>query len=72
MKTAPYFVTQGGGKVVDAGGLFIFIEKPDCPGLEVGDVKPDEWDMLGPFDENGKRITDFFDPNDPGDIDWDD
>ena len=39
----PVFTTQGGGLVRDVNGRFIFIEKPNCPGLDVGDDMPAEW-----------------------------
>ena len=35
--------TQGGGLVREVGGTFIFVTKPDCPGLDVGDEMPKEW-----------------------------
>lgn len=40
----PVFGTQGGGLVREVNGKFIFIEKPNCPGLDVGDEMPAEWD----------------------------
>lgn len=40
----PVYGTQGGGLVRETGGKFIFIEKPNCPGLDVGDEMPKEWD----------------------------
>ncbi len=39
----PVWGTQGGGLVREVGGKFIFVEKPDCPGLDVGDEMPAEW-----------------------------
>ena len=39
----PVYGTQGGGLVREVGGIFIFVEKPDCPGLDVGDKMPGEW-----------------------------
>ena len=42
----PVWGTQGGGLVreVERGrDRYIFVEKPDCPGLDVGDFMPDEW-----------------------------
>lgn len=41
----PVFGTQGGGLVREVSpNKFIFVEKPNCPGLDVGDFMPDEWD----------------------------
>ena len=40
----PVFGTQGGGLVREVKGQFIFVTKPDCPGLDVGDEMPAEWD----------------------------
>lgn len=43
----PVFGTQGGGLVREIktgnGYTYIFVEKPDCPGLDVGDTMPEEW-----------------------------
>lgn len=40
----PVFGTQGGGLVREVGpNHYIFVEKPDCPGLDVGDDMPEEW-----------------------------
>ena len=39
----PVWGTQGGGVVRDVNGTYIFVEKPDCPGLGVGDEMPEEW-----------------------------
>ncbi len=42
----PVFDTQGGGLVREVGeGTFIFVEKPSCPGFEVGDIMPEEWGL---------------------------
>ena len=38
--------TQGGGLVREVQGTFIFVEKPQCPGLDVGDEMPQEWDII--------------------------
>ena len=40
----PVWGTQGGGLVREVGNHFVFVEKPDCPGLDVGDFMPAEWD----------------------------
>lgn len=46
----PVFATQGGGLVrevrTDKGYKYIFVEKPDCPGLDVGDFMPQEWSIV--------------------------
>jgi len=39
----PVFATQGGGLVREVNGRYIFVVKPDCPGLDVGDEMPSEW-----------------------------
>ena len=36
--------TQGGGLVREINGIYIFVKKPDCPGLDIGDEMPREWD----------------------------
>lgn len=46
----PVYGTQGGGLVREVNGAFIFIEKPDCPGLDVGDVMPQEWGIVAAND----------------------
>ncbi len=38
--------TQGGGLVREVNGTFVFVEKPDCPGLDVGDEMPEEWGII--------------------------
>ncbi len=42
----PVYGTQGGGLVRDVNGTCIFVEKPDCPGLDVGDEMPKEWGIV--------------------------
>ena len=41
----PVYATQGGGKAREVNGAFVFIEAPDCPGLDVGDIVPQDWDI---------------------------
>mgnify|MGYP001577689940 CR=1 FL=1 len=41
----PVYGTQGGGLVRQVGTTYIFVEKPDCPGLDVGDAMPEEWGL---------------------------
>ena len=36
--------TPGGGLVREAGNILIFVTKPACPGLDVGDEMPEMWD----------------------------
>lgn len=42
----PVWGTQGGGLVREVKGTYIFVEKPDCPGLDVGDDMPEEWGII--------------------------
>lgn len=45
----PVFYTQGGGLVREVSQnpyRYIFVEKPDCPGLDVGDYMPKEWSLV--------------------------
>lgn len=45
----PVFATQGGGLVREVSQnpfTYIFVEKPGCPGLDVGDTMPKEWDIV--------------------------
>ncbi|MBI2482011.1 MAG: hypothetical protein HYV76_00320 [Candidatus Vogelbacteria bacterium] len=42
----PVWGTQGGGLVREVNGTYIFVEKPDCPGLNVGDEMPEEWGIF--------------------------
>ena len=40
------WATQGGGLVREVNGTYIFVEKSDCPGLDVGDEMPVEWGII--------------------------
>ncbi len=41
------WATQGGGVAIeDKNGNMVFIEKPDCPGLDVGDYVPKERGLI--------------------------
>jgi len=52
----PVFATQGGGLVREVGkNTYVFVEQPDCPGLEVGDVMPSEWD-LAPANQQARDL----------------
>jgi len=42
----PVWGTQGGGLVREINGTYIFVEKPDCPGLDVGDEMSAEWGII--------------------------
>lgn len=42
----PVFGTQGGGLAREVKGQYFFVTKPDCPGLDVGDEVPAEWDLI--------------------------
>jgi hypothetical protein len=42
----PVYGTQGGGLARKSDGNYYFVTDPDCPGLQVGDKVPDEWDIV--------------------------
>jgi hypothetical protein len=43
----PVYATQGGGLVREvAPNRYIFVEKPDCSGLSVGDYMPEGWSTI--------------------------
>jgi hypothetical protein len=43
----PVWGTQGGGLVREVGfNHYVFVVKPDCPGLDVGDDMPQEWGII--------------------------
>ncbi len=50
----PVYGTQGGGLVRSVGQTYIFVEKPDCPGLDVGDEMPEEWGII-PANEQARQ-----------------
>ena len=51
--------TQGGGLVREVNpGQFIFVEKPDCPGLDVGDLMPDQWGIIPANDKARQEMDD--------------
>lgn len=52
----PVYGTQGGGLVRQIGAAYIFIEKPDCPGLDIGDTMPEEWGVI-PANEHAREET---------------
>lgn len=53
------FATQGGGLVRWSGGCYRFIEAPDCPGLSVGDIMPDEWSIIPVDKEWGEEFEEL-------------
>ncbi|OHA20743.1 MAG: hypothetical protein A2849_01665 [Candidatus Taylorbacteria bacterium RIFCSPHIGHO2_01_FULL_51_15] len=55
----PVWGTQGGGLVRQMGKNYIFVEKPDCPGLDVGDFMPEEWGIIPANSSARKEIGDY-------------
>jgi hypothetical protein len=63
--------TQGGGLVRWVNGTYIFVEKPDCPSLDIGDEMPKEWGVapaneharqaMDDAEEFGRVVEEFFD-----------
>jgi hypothetical protein len=63
----PVWGTQGGGLVRRSGNHYIFVEKPDCHGLDVGDAMPEEWAIASANNaarEEMNQVEEDFD-NDP-------
>ncbi len=63
----PVWGTQGGGLVREVGAnQYIFIEKPDCPGLDVGDYMPAEWGIIpaNSLASESAENEEFGDPDD--------
>ncbi len=52
----PVWGTQGGGLVQEVNGTYIFVEKPSCPGLNVDDTMPREWDVIPANDLAKKQM----------------
>ena len=50
----PVWATQGGGLVREVGEKYIFVERPNCPGLDVGDEIPEEWGVI-PANERARK-----------------
>ena len=42
----PVWGTQGGGLVRQVRDRYIFVEKPNCPSLDIGDEMPGEWGLI--------------------------
>jgi len=55
--TAVYY-PQGGGTAVQRGGEYFWKEPPEwMKDASPGDLVPDEWDIVGPFNsETGERL----------------
>jgi hypothetical protein len=52
----PVYGTQGGGLVREiAPNLYRFVEKPNCPGLDVGDTMPKEWGIV-PVNQRAQKF----------------
>ncbi len=50
----PVYGTQGGGLVRYVDGRYVFVEKPNCAGFDVGDEMPQEWGVI-PSNEAARR-----------------
>jgi len=48
-KIAVYGTQGGGAAICNSRNEYFFIEKPDCPGLDIGDNMPEEWGTTGPI-----------------------
>ena len=49
--------TKGGGLVREVGAdVYIFVEAPDCPGLNVGDTMPAEWGII-PANDTARTVV---------------
>lgn len=57
----PVYATQGGGLVRFVRDRPIFITKPDCPGLNIGDRVPRDWDMAPANDLAQKELEEIHD-----------
>jgi len=62
----PVYGTQGGGLARDVNGIFVFVTKPECPGLDVGDEVPEHWDFIPANDLARKREMAEFLADDRG------
>ncbi len=56
----PVYGTQGGGLVRNVNGVYIFVEKPDCPGFDIGDTMPDEWGIVAANNEAREEIENIY------------
>lgn len=54
-----FYGTEGGGFAVRVGNTdtYVWHEPPEKFPAMKGDLVPSEWGVTGPFDENGKPIT---------------
>lgn len=61
----PYYGTQGGGTAVMRGDQLVWKEPPDwLTQAQVGDVVPEEWSVVGPFDCETDRRKPYVDIDD--------
>lgn len=58
----PVWGTQGGGLVREVDGTYIFVTKPNCPGLDVGDEMPEMWGIVPANARAREEIDGDFDP----------
>ena len=52
-----YYATEGGGTAEKVGTNFVWIEPPHGLGATRGELIPDEWGVVGPFDNVTNRIV---------------
>jgi hypothetical protein len=64
-ETAHIFSTYHNGFVRRVGDRFFFIEKPNFPGIEVGDELPDDWELVPANEETLAAIERQIPDNDP-------
>lgn len=51
------YQTRFNGLVRWVDGVYVFVEKPDCPGLDIGDDMPKEWHVT-PANERAREAAD--------------
>ena len=57
-----YYGTQGGGIAEERGDTLVWREPPgDFPEMQLGEPIPEEWSVVGPFDDETNKP---FIPND--------
>ena len=59
----PVYITQCGGLARRVGETHIFITKPNCPGLGVGDEVPKEWGLAAANEKARGEALDLFAPS---------
>ena len=52
----PVYATQGGGLARRVGEVYVFVTDSDCPGLGIGEIVPQEWDLIP---ANGQAQTEM-------------